>query len=394
MSAGSTDNDDAILGLLGRQVTHRHTANRSYLVLPSLSRPRWILALENRAVAAASMRLYAPASRFGRLAKSAIAFCLRYGIMPGHVITVEQGSESSFLQEIRLRVGLPASDFFVALSLGTPGANRKCTLQLMRANGDSYAYVKLAAQSQPKLSLQREAHLLRTLALQGFVNNVPCLLDVGEADGFDFLVQSAGFGTPSGTEILPAHWRFLARLLSTATTTVVDHVEGAGQLTVRLQRHFPLLPADDASTLSRALAHLRSAAILPMHGAVVHGDFAPWNMMLQGKGLSQSLFVYDWEHGVPCGLPLVDAIHFQMQTGILVRRASPPWLIKSMMHELASDAAKEYLVEASIATSMIPTLIIAYLADAIVTSIEIEMDKASDLQRGRFAVLRHMLTSS
>jgi hypothetical protein len=47
---------------------------------------------------------------------------------------------------------------------------------------------------------------------------------------------------------------------------------------------------------------------------VVHGDFAPWNLRSSHDRIS----AFDWERSSVEGIPLVDALHHQLQVGFLL----------------------------------------------------------------------------
>jgi hypothetical protein len=51
----------------------------------------------------------------------------------------------------------------------------------------------------------------------------------------------------------------------------------------------------------------------PVRRTIVHGDFTPWNMLVD-RG---QLRIFDWEYGVVDGLPDWDAVFFELQVGIV-----------------------------------------------------------------------------
>ncbi len=61
-------------------------------------------------------------------------------------------------------------------------------------------------------------------------------------------------------------------------------------------------------------------------GPLVHGDFAPWNILRTRSGT----LVVDWEYAVHARRPLFDLAHFVVQSGALLRRYTPreaAWLL-------------------------------------------------------------------
>src|SRR6185437_6356785 len=51
---------------------------------------------------------------------------------------------------------------------------------------------------------------------------------------------------------------------------------------------------------------------------IVHGDFAPWNLRIEGGTIA----AFDWEYGQLSGLPLIDEIHYRLQVGLLLEHWS------------------------------------------------------------------------
>lgn len=58
---------------------------------------------------------------------------------------------------------------------------------------------------------------------------------------------------------------------------------------------------------------------LTVPSTIVHGDFAPWNVQIQGSELG----AFDWEYGELDGLPLMDELHHALQVGFLLSGWAP-----------------------------------------------------------------------
>lgn len=65
---------------------------------------------------------------------------------------------------------------------------------------------------------------------------------------------------------------------------------------------------------------------------IVHGDFTPWNMLMD-RG---QLRVFDWEYGVVDGLPDWDAVFFELQVGIVHSQ----WSGERLLTEARMQAAR------------------------------------------------------
>lgn len=73
---------------------------------------------------------------------------------------------------------------------------------------------------------------------------------------------------------------------------------------------------------------------------VMHGDFAPWNIKVNGDGLVK---VLDWEFASQKGMPGWDWLHYQVQRLRLVKGASAEKIIAACRELLNGAGVKSYL---------------------------------------------------
>ena len=92
-------------------------------------------------------------------------------------------------------------------------------------------------------------------------------------------------------------------------------------------------------SLTVAVRHQSSA------GAIVHGDFAPWNVRVSPSG---TWMVLDWERGDLNGLPAWDWFHYPIQKSILVQRQPVTALVAITEALLAENTFKAYAEAAGI----------------------------------------------
>jgi len=86
------------------------------------------------------------------------------------------------------------------------------------------------------------------------------------------------------------------------------------------------------SSVVGSAVQLLAGAQVPV--TLVHGDFVPWNMVLEGG----SLRVFDWEYGCLDGLPNWDETHFMLQVGLIVRRWSRHQFLAALRSASAQPA--------------------------------------------------------
>jgi hypothetical protein len=98
----------------------------------------------------------------------------------------------------------------------------------------------------------------------------------------------------------------------------------------------------------------------PVHAAIHHGDFAPWNIKVSSSG---TWTVLDWERGELAGIPGWDWFHYVIQTAILVERLPAPDLVRRVEALLTSEVFKSYADRAGI-IGCERELVLAYLLHA------------------------------
>ncbi len=84
----------------------------------------------------------------------------------------------------------------------------------------------------------------------------------------------------------------------------------------------------------------------PFATTVMHGDFVPWNVRLQGTERAQ---VLDWERGEFPGVPAWDWFHFELQSAILVRRERGGALVQRCENFLRAENFRAYAAAAGLA---------------------------------------------
>jgi hypothetical protein len=83
----------------------------------------------------------------------------------------------------------------------------------------------------------------------------------------------------------------------------------------------------------------------PVPRTLFHGDFAPWNVKVDGEG---RWTVLDWERGQLAGVPGWDWFHFALQPAILVERLGVSALVDRTERLLRSYLFRQYATKAGV----------------------------------------------
>jgi hypothetical protein len=258
-----------------------------FAVLPSRQEPRYLLPLGNSRTTLEGLRIYTPYALGARLWKGFLAQVIKTGwsgwaMHPLHV------GEPVGLKALVTNVTGERTPAF-AMSLGTPGKYRKLTIQVMRASGETLGYIKLGLTKPAVEHVRHEASVLEDLSrLQP---QVPHVLYAGEWQNSYLLFQSPLEGRPGPSDLSAMHMEFLEKL---AAIRRVDKpglqvVEETGarwkEVTWRCDWRWQHL---GTATLAAARRDLEKVTV-PC--GIWHGDFAPWNTLVQDGRLS----VFDWD---------------------------------------------------------------------------------------------------
>ncbi|MET7752420.1 hypothetical protein [Micromonospora sp. NPDC005367] len=305
-----------------------HRVAARYAVVPSLSRPRFLLPLgAPRATAAALLAYNALRPPRVRAVRAALGGLSRVGAagpaFPTLTVSVPAGSAAGeLLLAERLAVDLAAGPLHAGCGVRPPDPNHKPTLALFTGDGRPQGYAKIGWNGATRALVSAEAAALRELAeLTGVPDHpvTPRLLTeiewagqvvavveplpprvrgvpVSDPPRIAALLAVARRGRPAPPSRPLAGSSFLDRLAAEAARA-----------------------ADADPSGRRAVAAV--AALARRHGGTAlefghwHGDWVPWNL---GRHAGE-LVAWDWEHSGP-DVPLgFDLAHDAFQRALVLR---------------------------------------------------------------------------
>jgi hypothetical protein len=338
----------------------------------------YFLPLTSPRVAVASLDIYNAQSRRAKVAKHALAIAARLGLCPPPLTRVALGPEAGDAEDARwvlldeMRSILGSDDLVCAVSMGTPGPDRKPVIQFMDSRGRVLGYAKVGRDERTRALVQREARVLSEwngVGPRSFL--VPALLFSGEVGGCFLCVQSApdALERPTRPAIGDAHHRFLRDLAARGTRWMpLDQSPFWSELLDRIERSTSPFYR---SLLRRAATVLRRRAghePIPFHFS--HGDFAPWNLKLVGE----RLYVFDWEYArdqCPVG---TDLFHFLVRSAVLLRGWSGARLLGALTEPGPRRAmVEQHLRGFGLDRRWVELLLLAYLVDQL-SSQALELD--------------------
>lgn len=320
-------NSAALLSFDGSVASMRMLADagfryiRPFIVLPSMTEPRWLLPEENSRQAVRGLKLYTPFSIRTRVLK-ALGTGIAAAGFPGR-------SRSRVL--VASREPLPIENLMrgltqetrpgFAISIGTPGTCQKLTVQAMSPSGDILAYIKIPLGPQAQARIHAEAAILEKLSdFPRMRSRIPLLLSTSDLGAGKFLVQTRLPGIPGPTVLTRRHEEFLSELHSCGSVerpgeaVVAETVAVWDRLAKGLDSSWQDLSREAFGFATRELEGKRLLC------APMHGDFAPWN----SRALSGQLSCFDWESASWQAPTHWDKFHFMAQTHSLINKGAGP----------------------------------------------------------------------
>jgi hypothetical protein len=277
------------IGLRVRPLPHPGSA--PYGVLSGRTGSRFfLLPARPRAVSTGSLALVQPVRLAPRAVKGLATVAVRLGLagLLPHKVHVSGAGDFARLVDARARHG--------AFLTGTPGPHRKLSVQLMDDAGHIQAYAKVSLVPAVQALLQREAEVLRLLAVMGLRTAwLPCVLRSEVRGGTAILATNAVRTCTARclSDLDALHLDFLEELAAcTASAWARSGAWLLAEWCARIERLRAHLAPPWRERLDRAVAILSAEPALVSSSGLAHGDFTPVNSFRQDNRLC----VFDWEY--------------------------------------------------------------------------------------------------
>jgi hypothetical protein len=301
----------------------------TYAVLPDARRAKFLIPLDDRRSAAASVASYnALRPPRVRIARAAVGAGIRTGAAAPFLRSrlkvcapndASADDLSGWLISEHLRRVFDEPAVHSAIGIGRPGPFRKPVLQAFRPDGSVLGYVKTGWNDVTRSLVRTEAEMLEACAERRPASMlVPKPVHHGAWRDLETVVASP---LPLGIRRYRP-WRETPPLEATRDVAALfgrrSAPLAAGNYWARTVRRLEsLTPRVEQEVATAADAYASDVADRDggrvLEFGAWHGDWAPWNM----ARLDDGLVVWDWEHGgrdVPFGF---DPLHFQFQLAFI-----------------------------------------------------------------------------
>ena len=292
-----------------------------FLALPPCStRPRFLLPRDNQAAIRGMMRPRADIVRGARRTVLRLPMSLP-GLMRAAGLPVELRTRTVAPTLARIEEVVPGADLGCMFG-NSSNTGRFALCAYAKERLAVIAKVITAADACPQLD--HEAAILRELHEFGQMRgSVPTLLGRLSVRAGEVLFTDGFMGTPCPTFVSPALHEWLRRCGHGNYRPAVESVL-IRQVVARAHNRGWRPLAEGAKEVMSGF-HSRSC--------IVHGDFVPWNIVIE-NGHAR---VFDWEYGVVDGVPAWDALYFRLQVGLITLS----WTHRQLADEVLVCAARQ-----------------------------------------------------
>lgn len=278
-----------------------------YALLPGRGTTTALLPSWPPSVTAAMVRNYiTPTSRGERTRAAMLEAMARLGVFAVWPYSTSVRRVSNVSGLIDHLAQILSRDVIAGVYLGPHRANRKPVLQLITAEGELVAYVKVGMNDFTSSRVSNETAALRKLnrlSLETMI--VPKLLAEGSWRGHTFMVVAP---VPTRSDTEPAPERRAAAMAELSRSFGVETIRLAeAEWWRKIESCLIAATGADAARLRSLAARVAEhCGEQPLELGAAHGDWSPWNMAAVGG----KVVLWDWErfrYGVPIGW---DAIHY------------------------------------------------------------------------------------
>lgn len=280
-----------------------------------------------------ALRLYPAQTRWARWARRLVSWLLGLPGAPGlRRLPLTVAPNAPFLSLLTGPGESPAQARF-GLFCGNP-----------RAQGRRFVFVRFGSKNRPEVVIKAGADPAARARLEaetGFLQahaaeqlHAPPLQAVWQQGSLYAMIQSYVPGHS------PDH-----RAETVVATLLAGWLDRNGRMPVpalplwrQLESHLP--QGVRFPDPVRKLAEVRVAT------ALVHGDFTPWNLRVDGT--TGRCWVLDWERGREGGLAGWDWAYWVVQVGLLVQRWSPQRMMEELECWMKQPTVQGYLTQAGV----------------------------------------------
>lgn len=299
------------------------TKNPTHISFQNSDGKMWTVPLKNMKVA---LCVYEPSGIKGKIIKKVLPFLSEYATLLPKV----NAKTCSLYHAADLKDLLDnifGEDWDVSVFWGTPGTDKKTTIQISR-DDVILGYCKIGNSERINNLFLHEKQILDSLA-NAKISNVPRCLGCYKIGDYCLLAQS----TKKQNEYCAAgkfskqHHEFLYRIYEATNKQCLFSETDYFQEWQLMRQKCNLLDAADQQIVNRAIELIDSSySGIVVKWGMQHRDFTPWNMCVTSEGL----FVFDFEYALMTAPRNNDYWHYIIQSFFYEEKLSERDILKKL----------------------------------------------------------------
>lgn len=298
------ENDNLVSLLLNQK-------GSDFFMLKNVEGKWWLMPRRNIITA---IQLYQPSTIKGKILKSYFPFLSRYKIVRKLSGIKTFKLELNKLLLIKLKYLFNCEGIEFSVFGGTPSSHQKITMQIYKGS-KILGYCKFSDKKELKNIFKQEEEILNFLQKKG-VDQIPsCLFSGNFHNNIDFFVQTT---QKTNSSIQPNKWltyheEFLNQLHNKTKQNILFENSDFYNSLRLLKINLGILKKQHNDLILSSVNFLENYyKMKEVNFSVCHGDFTPWNMIIESK----KLFVFDFEYAKKTFPPFLDRYHFYTQVCI------------------------------------------------------------------------------
>lgn len=278
-----------------------------------------------------AMHLFQPSTIKGKVLKSFFPFFSKFRAVRKLLGVKIFKLELNNLLEQKLKSLFDCEDLEFSIFGGTPSSHQKITMQLHKGS-KILGYCKFSDKKEVKIIFKQEEKILNFLKKQE-VDQIPtCLFSGNYHEDIDFFVQTTQKTNASvqSNQWSTAHADFLLQLHNNTKQNILFEKSDFYNSLQLLKTNLGLLEEQHNKLILKSINYLENCfETKEVNFSAYHGDFTPWNMIIESK----KLFVFDFEYAKMTFPPFLDRYHFYTQVCIHEKKWNAEEIQNNYLHK-------------------------------------------------------------
>ena len=313
---------------------------KQYIKINNSENKIWILPVKNLQCAFA---LYQPTSKRGNMIKKWLPLLMHIPVIKWvvmsalHIENINYSISNDICREIETCFKeYDFEELSLAFFLGTPSVHQKVTIQIAE-KGNILGYCKISDKAEIWEMFQHEKQILDYLHKKEVIGIPRCLFCGQVSENKYAFIQTTkkSISSKMFCELKDVHIQFVTEMITKTKQVCTFEDTDYYERLIWIENNVEILSRKNLETrgIEKIIHVIKKYFNDVKEYSVYHGDFTPWNVIVE----SNELFAFDFEYAkktYPCGL---DLFHFFSQIELYQRESSVDEIIRNFQKTFIKD---------------------------------------------------------